>query len=86
MAHRIEEHECFDILVKESGSDATFEKAVGFNFKDGTTHSQWVLNLYRYTPALRISNKRGSFIPNFCPMCGEDFREEEDAQETPKVS
>ena len=75
MSHKILEHECFDKMVDETGSDATFEKALGFNFEDGSTYSQWVINLYRYTPALRISSKKGFFIPNFCPMCGKDFRE-----------
>ena len=80
MSHRIEEHECFDMLVKESGSDATFVKATGFNLGDGTFHSQWVINLYRFTPSLGISTKKGRFVPNFCPMCGEDFREMNDNQ------
>ena len=76
MTHKIENHECFDTLVEETGSDATFEKALGISFKDGMGTSQWVINLYRYTPSLAVSTIRGYFIPNFCPMCGEDFRDD----------
>ena len=75
MSHKIENHDCFDKLVDETGSDATFVKAFGFNIETGKATSQWVINLYRYTPSLGISTEKGKFIPNFCPMCGEDFRE-----------
>ena len=72
MTHIIKEHKCFDVLVKETGSDATFVKVTGWDL-DGTAHSQWVINLYQYTPSLGISTKRGKFVPNFCPMCGKDL-------------
>lgn len=68
------EHKCFDKLVEETGSDATFEKAISFH--DGEMDMEWVINLYRYTPSLRISRTRGKFIPNFCPICGKDLRDE----------
>lgn len=76
MAHRILEHKCFEELVDQTGSDATFVKSLGIDFPTGETAVQWVINLYRYTPSLGISSKRGYFVPNFCPMCGEDFRTE----------
>ena len=75
MAHKIEEHDCFDVLVKESGSDATFVKVTSWNLKDGTTRGEWVINLFQYTPSLGISTRKGKLVPNFCPICGEDFRE-----------
>ena len=78
MSHVIKEHSCFDKLVEETESNATFEKTLGFNFETGKTYSQWVINLYRYTPSLLISSKRGFFIPSFCPMCGFDFRDTDD--------
>lgn len=77
MTHKIEDHECFDKLVEETGSDATFEKAFGIDFISGESNRTWAINLHRYTPSLAISTKRGYFIPNFCPMCGEDFRDAE---------
>jgi hypothetical protein len=78
MAHQILEHECFDEMVEETGSDATFEKVMHFDFDKGKVSMNWVINLFRYTPALNISSTRGKFIPNFCPMCGKDFRSNHD--------
>lgn len=75
MTHKIEDHKCFQKIVDETGSDATFEKALGIDMLRGDTSSQWVINLFTYTPSLGISTKKGYLIPNFCPMCGEDFRE-----------
>ncbi len=72
---KIEDHECFDKLVEETGSDATFEKTLGLDVDSGQSSLQWVVNLYRYTPSLSISTQRGFFVPNYCPMCGMDFRE-----------
>lgn len=68
------EHKCFDELVKETGSDATFEKAIRYD--DSGMDLVWVINLYKYTPSLRISRTRGKFVPNFCPICGKDLRNE----------
>jgi hypothetical protein len=76
MTHKIEDHECFDKLVEVTGSDATFEKSLGIDMLPREATSQWVINLYTYTPSLAISTKKGYYIPNFCPMCGEDFRDE----------
>ena len=79
MTHRIEDHECFDKLVEETGSDATFEKnLLGVDFIVHETVSEWVINLYTYTPSLRISTRKGYYIPNYCPMCGEDFSDDAD--------
>lgn len=72
----IEEHNCFDELVDKTGSDATFERATSMNFDTGKTSLGWVINLYRYTPSLRISTRRGYFVPTFCPICGERLIEE----------
>lgn len=77
MTHKIEDHDCFQKLVDETGSDATFVKSFRFDFENGEASDQWVINLYHYTPSLGISTKKGRFIPNFCPICGEDFREAE---------
>lgn len=73
----IENHSCFDELVEKTGSDATFEKANSINFATGETVEGWVINLYHYTPSLRISSERGYFIPTYCPMCGERLLEED---------
>ena len=80
MAHKIEDHECFDKLVKETGSDATFERVIWIDPDPNVpnipgTGFRWIISLYKYTPSLAISRERGTFIPNFCPMCGIDFRE-----------
>jgi len=69
-------HICFDELVEKTGSDATFEKAVRFDPCDGKIDTEWVINLWHYTPSLNISMKRGKLVPNFCPICGRDLREE----------
>ena len=77
MTHQIENHRCFDELVEETGSDATFEKVPCWNQKTGEYAEEWIIYLYKYTPSLSISQTRGRFTPNFCPMCGEDFGESE---------
>ena len=83
-AHRILEHKCFEELVDQTNSDATFELAQGFDLRNGEFHPQWVINLWHYTPALRISINRGYLVPNFCPICGEDFRTEEEKAQNAK--
>ena len=65
-----EHHRCFDELVEETESDATFEKAIRLLPDSGKLKTEWVVNLYHYTPSLNISKKRGLFIMNFCPICG----------------
>ena len=75
MAHHIKNHKCFEELVDSTGSDATFEKSMAIDFGTGKRMGgEWVINLWKYTPALRVSSQRGYYIPNFCPMCGMDFR------------
>ena len=74
MTHQIEDHKCFDELVKETGSDATFDKVLCRNQKTGEYAEEWTIVLYKYTPSQSISQKRGRFTPNFCPVCGEDLR------------
>lgn len=70
------EHTCFDELVEETGSDATFEKAIRFAPDGRKIGVEWVINLWRYTPSLNISTRRGKLVPNFCPICGKDLMEE----------
>ena len=70
------DHKCFEELVQETGSDATFEKSIGINFSSGEVFSHWIIILYHYTPGLRISTDRGHLVLNFCPICGEDLRDE----------
>ena len=75
MTHHIKNHKCFEELVDNTGSDATFEKSMAIDFSTGKSlGGEWVINLWKYTPALRVSSRRGYYIPNFCPMCGMDFR------------
>ena len=69
------DHKCLDELIEKTGSDATFEKAIRFVPDVGKMGEEWVINLYHYTPGLRISMKRGKLIPNYCPICGEDLRD-----------
>ena len=55
MSHKIIQHDCFDELVDKTGSDATFERAMGLEMNTGESSLQWVINLYTYTPSLGIS-------------------------------